>query len=272
MSESQIRQSVTARIVEALQNGLVPWRVPWSDCENTGSPANVVSKMGYAGVSRLLLQLATQKKGFRSKWWGTREQWTSLGGRVPKRGTKIVAEVGDLTAFNADEVEGEAIDQHRSRPGSATVAVDYSTAETVIAATAARICHVPGDNAFYYYPPADYILLPLRWQFETGPGGLPGYFYAVFHELAHWSERRLGWKGSSALVELRAEIVAAFLAIEVGIPCLDRCNDNHARYLPCWVRAMKLDHAVIFEVAAAASTATDFILSFSRKHGEYASA
>ncbi len=189
-----------------------------------------------------------------------------------EEGTKIVAEDGQITVSNADEVQGEAIDQYRSRPSSTTLAVDYSTAETVIAATAAKICHVLGDKAFYYYPPADYILLPLRWQFETGPGGLPGYFYAVFHELAHWSEWRLGWKGNYALAELRAEIVAAFLATEVGIPCLDRCNDNHARYLPCWVRAMKSDHSVIFEVAAAASAGTKFILSFSRKHGEYASA
>ena len=43
---------VTERIINLLENGVVPWRRPWS---STGQPRNLVSKKPYRGVNLFLL-------------------------------------------------------------------------------------------------------------------------------------------------------------------------------------------------------------------------
>jgi antirestriction protein ArdC len=80
----------------------------------------------------------------------------------------------------------------------------------------------------------------------------------------HASESRLGWTGTYALGELRAELGATYLAAEVGIPAPENV-ENHARYLSHWITAMKADSRVIFQIASAASKGADLILSFSRQ-------
>src|SRR5690242_1337304 len=84
-TQSDIRQRVTQQIIEALQKGVAPWRKPWSGLENTGLPTNVISGKPYSGINPLLLQLAAQERGFQAKWWGTYQQWQSLGAQVRKR-------------------------------------------------------------------------------------------------------------------------------------------------------------------------------------------
>src|ERR1700733_14593849 len=85
-TQTEIRQRITNQIIEALKSGkLPPWRQPWASNPNAGFPANVVSKRHYTGVNPMLLQMAAQKHGFKSKWWGTFRQFESLGGRVMHR-------------------------------------------------------------------------------------------------------------------------------------------------------------------------------------------
>ena len=90
------------------------------------------------------------------------------------------------------------------------------------------------------------------------------YYGTAMHELSHWCESRLGWTGSYALGELRAELGAAFLTAAVGIPQADGGLRNVAAYIGSWIEAMQADHRVIFQVSSAAGKACDFILSFSR--------
>jgi len=299
MNQSEIREKVTSEIVEALQQGLTPWRMPWAALINTGFPANVSSKRHYQGINPILLQLAAHKNGFQSQWWGTYRQWQALGGQVKKRpsevapgkwGTKIVfykpikttrlSENGDeqtatfpllreFVVFNADQVEG--VEKYQANAPATTSAINYEPAEKVIAATGADIRHVAGDQAAYHRLPEDFIVVPLQLQFELGAGKMAGYYDTIMHELAHWSEHRLGWTGSYALGELRAELGATYLTAAVEIPQLDASQvANNAKYLDSWIKAMKEDHKVVFRIAAAASKAADFILSFSRDEAEVA--
>jgi antirestriction protein ArdC len=293
-AQAEIRRRVTAEIVAALERGAAPWRKPWAGPGTAGPPANAASGSPYSGVNVLLLQLAAAEQGFRSRWWGTFRQWQALGCSVSQRprdvppgrwGTKVIFfkpvtklrrnEAGEeeeatfpvlreYTVFNAEQVEGAGADPYRAGPQANAPFAGYEPAEEVIRATGADIRHLEGDRAVYHYPPADYIVLPLRSQFEHGPGGLVSYYDTAFHELAHWSERRLGWAGSYALNELRAEMTAAYTSAAVRIPTLTdlRLVQNHASYLAHWVRAMNEDPTVVFRVASAASTATDYLLSF----------
>lgn len=260
-SQQQIRDSITKPIIEALESGgLPPWKKPWRNDPNCGPAANIIGERRYRGINPLLLQIAALRHGFVSKWWATYRQWERLGARVKRRpenvppgqwGTTIVLwkpitkklkgngedEKEDTYfllrtyhVFNLDQVEGEHLDRFRAGRGEGQVSqIDgYLEAKRVVEATGADIRH--GGNDAYYKPSDDYIRLPYQSQM-----GLSDYFETAFHELCHWSEPRLGWKGSYAEGELRAEIGSCFIADEVGIPSSGRL-DNHAAYLASWLR------------------------------------
>ena len=88
-TQTDIRQQVTTRIVDALRAGTPPWRRPWrADRTNVGFAANGATGHTYRGVNALLLSLT----GYESRWWATYSQIQALGGRVRggERGTRIV--------------------------------------------------------------------------------------------------------------------------------------------------------------------------------------
>jgi len=106
--------------------------------------------------------------------------------------------------------------------------------------------------------------VPFRHQFES-----PESFYETsFHELCHWTEKRVGFDRSQAentyaLGELIAEIGSCFLMGELGLPTTSNLT-NHAAYLKSWLKGMNGDSKFIFRAAAQASKAVEFVLSFSR--------
>ena len=102
--------------------------------------------------------------------------------------------------------------------------------------------------------------MPLRSQFPD----MRDFYSTQFHELAHWSEVRLAWDGSYAMGELVAEMTAAYVANDLGVPQSDDLT-NHAKYVQSWLGAMQDDARWIFQAATQASRAADYILSFSRQ-------
>ena len=78
-SQKQIREEITAKIIEALEKGVRPWVRPWSISPNSGRPMNFVSHKLYQGINPLLLELHSMRFGLRSKWWATFRQWADLG-------------------------------------------------------------------------------------------------------------------------------------------------------------------------------------------------
>ena len=291
-SQNKIRERVTTTIIEALeQGGLPPWKRPWRNDVNAGFPTNVVSGKKYRGINPLLLRIASIRHNFQSKHWATFKQWDELGGRVMRRPDDVPAgqwgqmivfwkpvskTVSDekekdtketyfvlktFTVFNIDQVRNDAKNLDHLRvgygEGEAQGMIDnYLDAKRVVEATGADIRH--GGNEAYYRPSYDFIQLPHQSQM-----GLNEYYETAFHELCHWSEPRLNWKGSYAEGELIAEIGSCFLAEEVGIPTTDDLR-NHATYLQSWLTAMREDSKFIFRASSQAAKAADFILSFSR--------
>ena len=85
-SQAEIRRAITSQIVEALQKGgLPPWRQSWCNDPNCGRAANIVSQRAYRGINPLLLQIASIRHGFKTRWWATFRQWDTLGCHVKKR-------------------------------------------------------------------------------------------------------------------------------------------------------------------------------------------
>ena len=287
-TQTNIREQVTNKIVDALRAGTPPWRKPWrNDRTNTGAAANAASGMNYRGVNALLLGLAE----YESRWWATYAQIQTLGGRVRKgeRATQIVywREVERVVAttaagvdvidtfplmktysvFNVAQTDGLEKFQTRSRPG--VTFEDFGPVEAVISATGADIRH-GGDRAFYNTV-RDFIQLPPRESFESRAA----YYGTVTHEMCHWTghqarldrltkNARFGDR-QYAVEELVAEIGGAFLCTEVGVPQSDDLS-NQTAYLASWLAVLERDATAIFTAAGQASRAVDYILSFSR-HG-----
>lgn len=258
--------NVNAKIIAAIERGQTPpWRRPISDRENDGFPTHPRTLVPFRGVNVLLLNTSATEQGFRSRFWGTEAEWAKLDSQVTGHPTILC---GGTPVYNADQTVlslGSVAYRSRKRPTPA--AVDYKPAETVIAACqkhGADIRHVLGMEAAYYFPPNDFIVFPLKEQFVQGPGGLEAYYDSLFHELAHFSEPRLGWEGPSDIRELRAEIAAPFLTAQIGIPVLTDMKKltNHRKHLARWVRAMQADSTLIVNVAADASRAVRHLLSF----------
>lgn len=293
-SQKQIRETLTNQIVCALSNGgLPPWRRPWSSVPAAGPACNVVSRRKYRGVNPLLLAIAAMRHDLMSKYWGTFNQWKTLGGRVKKRpddvrpghwGTRIIFwskvtkteknEYGEdeerdfffmrtYTVFNVDQVEGQHLNHLRA--GHASTDIDTvdtcEEADRVIEATGAEIRY--GGNRAFYCPSVDYIQVPLRRQFTGGE-----WYETIFHELCHWTQapHRLNWHPVEgyALGELMAEIGSCYLADELGIPMADT-SVNHQAYIACWLQGLQNDHRFIFQAASQASNAVDYLLSFARQ-------
>lgn len=198
----EIRKQVTDEILKAMKRGLVPWQKPWLGHRNDGPPTNVFTKLSFCGSNRILLELVGRREGFKSKWWGTQRAWTAVGFQIKphQQGTQVFyGKVQCQMVFNAEQVHGPGVERYLVVDAAEEFHPAFDAADKVIAATKADIRHIHGDEATYFRPPEDYIVVPLKSQFVNGPGGLPGFFATLFHELVHQSEYRLGWHADADL-------------------------------------------------------------------------
>lgn len=290
VSQNEIRQHITDEIVKALETGGVPpWRMGWTVHNNgRGLPANVASKRAYSGVNIWLLRLHAHRHGLRSRWYGSFQQWKALGCSVKPRpagvepgrwgasvvlfkpirkketdkktGEEVEVEFPLLRTFNglfsADQVHGAERWQVTDEPASGGF-VDFERAEEAIRATGADVRH--GYDKAFYVPWGDWIGMPNKGRFVSEVE----YYSTLFHEAAHWSEKRVGWEGERALSELRAEIASAYILTELGVPQSDDLS-NVTSYVDSWLKALRGDVSYIFKASSAASRAADHVLSFSR--------
>ena len=297
-SQTELRQQITNEIIESLQQGIVPWKQPWSADPCCGRPTNAVTKKPYNGINVLLLGMHNRDHMSHGKFFATYKQWQSIGGQVMARpstvpkgkwGAKVVLnkpisktrtnrkgeEIEDkfcvmrqFTVFNIDQVEGDHLDHLRVGFSDNTdPEVSFREADELIANTGAGIMH--GGNKAFYDPAIDKIQMPHKHQFDRA-----AYYETLFHEMAHWAEHpdRLDWNRSKegnsyAMGELIAEMSSCFVCSELGIPMAEGL-ENHAAYLSNWLKSLKNDPSFIFKASTQASKVTDYLLTFSPTHAE----
>lgn len=84
-AKADVYQRVTNAIISAIEAGAGSYRMPWIIRQDDGfSPVSVGSAKPYRGVNTLVLWAQAQSKGYTSAFWGTYQQWQSLGGHVRK--------------------------------------------------------------------------------------------------------------------------------------------------------------------------------------------
>src|SRR5262249_28640417 len=80
-----VYERVTSQIVNAIEQGVSNWRMPWHTAGRYAfSPINVTSKKPYRGINTVCLWAAAQAKGYESGEWATYRQWQERGGQVRK--------------------------------------------------------------------------------------------------------------------------------------------------------------------------------------------
>jgi antirestriction protein ArdC len=282
---------VTARIVEALDAGIVPWHRPWKAGPNSG-PISYSTRKPYQGVNVWTLTATAALRDYESRYWVTFNQARESGGSVRKgeTGTPVVfwkfiekkSESGEkieripflryFTVFNLDQCddvpEPETTTDFEPEPFT-----PIEMAEKIAASMPSRPSVRHGGDRAFYSPALDYVGMPLQVQFES-----PEHYYGtLFHELVHSTghESRIGRKtmvepspfGSPdySREELVAEMGAAFLCGAAGIaPNIE----HHAGYIASWLRALENDRKMIVTAAGAAQKAADYVLGIERKREE----
>jgi antirestriction protein ArdC len=274
---------VTARILNELKAGVVPWRQPWSATPGRNTPCNGATNRRYSGVNVVLLWLAMRTHNWPTARFVTFKQALELGGHVAKgqHGFRIYF-VKDL-AF-AEESEGDAEPNVRSvRMLKQYVVFNVAQCEGLpariteppapklrhrdardplieefIATTGVKI-REDGDRAVYMGA-IDSIAMPPFQSFDSGSA-----FYGVlFHELIHWCghssrlNRELGSRfGKNAYIgeELIAELGAAFLCAEFDIDG----DPTLPGYLMHYIRLLEGDPKAFFTAASKAQAAVDYL-------------
>jgi antirestriction protein ArdC len=162
----------------------------------------------------------------------------------------------DYWVFNADQVEGY------QKPEETKLTHGERIAQAEEFFRSLEMDLQPGGNRAYYSPSTDSVHMPAFDAFKE-----PLFYYSVLsHETTHWTaaphrlDRDLSGRFGSesyAMEELVAELGAAFLCSDLGLPTDPR--KDHSPYIASWLRALKNDKRAIFTAAAKAQEAIDWM-------------
>ncbi|MBF6570963.1 MAG: DUF1738 domain-containing protein [Candidatus Binataceae bacterium] len=278
---------VTDKIINLLENGVVPWRRPWT---STGLPRNLVSKKPYRGVNVFLLSASK----YVSPFWLTMRQANELGGHIRKgeESTAIVFWKIEDAKRNAEDLDTEETDKKTRRrfllrfyrvwnleqcelpqsvldklPKIETHQHDpIEAVERIIAGMPNPPEIVRAGSKAFYSPLTDRITLPPRELFISAEEEAATETHELIHSVGH--EKRLAREGiceaapfGSAVYskeELTAEMGAAFLCAEAGIS--NAVLENQAAYVAGWLKKLRDDRRLLIHAAAQAQHAADYVL------------
>ncbi len=281
-----IYQLITDRIIEKLEQGVIPWKKPWTA---GGAPQNLISKKEYRGINIFLLDCA----GYSFPYFLTYKQAQDRGGNVRKgeKGFPVVfwkmvqkkkspddpgprpGEVSTkedtfpvlryYTVFNVEQCDGiEYPADWERRPLN-----PIPEAERIIQGMPNRPEIKHEQQRACYSPWFDYVNMPDKDSFVSDEA----YYQVLFHELTHSTghESRLKREGITdptffgshaySREELIAEMSATMLCGTCGIE--NSTIDNSAAYIQSWLGRLRNDKKLLVHAAGQAQKAADFILN-----------
>ena len=296
MSQNNVYQMVTDRIVAQLEQGLIPWHKPWTGVGiEDGGAVNYVSRKPYSMLNQMLLgregeyltfkQIKERggsiKKGakagvvvfFTTTTYTKREEVQEDGSTETVNVVKehLMPVLKYYNVFHIDDCEGiESKIKVEEDAGPKISPIE--SAEKVLNGYVEREKelqfrnNIPTDRA-YYSPTLDLISVPMLSQYEIAEE----YYSTTFHEAIHStmpenrcnrkSEQKLAAFGSEdySREELVAEIGSAMLCNNVGIDC-EKAFKNSVAYIQGWLKKLKNDNRMIVWAASRAEKAAKYIL------------
>lgn len=290
---------ITNRIIEKLQEGIIPWERPWIGGE---APSNYISKKPYSFINSMLLchsgyhmsyKQLQEKKGKMvkpeglelKKRDGTPIDWDSLS-EAAKFNT-----LSDIVCFYKEDKKEKGLDPETGEmtyekryilryyrvvwEGYTTLNTKPTTTENKPRIKACEqlkdfyskrenISIIEDGDKAYYAPSEDYINVPPLAYFKN----TESFYATTFHEMTHstGAKKRLNREienkfGSKAYAreELVAEMGSAFLTNHFGIRT-EAIERNNTAYIQSWIKALQNDADLIIKASAKAQKALDFIL------------
>lgn len=273
-----IYEEITNRIIEQLENGIIPWHKPWSGV--TSGAYNRISKKPYSLLNQMLLKHDGE--------YATYKQWSDIGGKIKKgekseivvfwkilnveenkdgkTETKLIPLLKYINVFHISQVDGVEsktvkLIEHNPIEEAEQIKNDYVNRENIV------IKELITDKAFYS-PSRDFIQVPCKEQYKD----IMEFYSTLFHEMIHSTGHRdrLGRLDCSikfasfgtedySKEELIAEIGSAFLMNHIGIETSKTFN-NSAAYIQSWLRVLKDDNRFIVSASSKAEKAMKYIL------------
>lgn len=297
-SKFDLYQTVTDRIITALESGTAPWLKPWknADC-HLALPRNAVSNRIYNGINILLLWLAAEEHGYRQSKWLTVKAANELGGYVrkgekatlvvnynpverekcDKEGNVILDKDGNPEMerfaylkrhylFNIEQCDNlpshlyESIEENPE----ANENLVFGEIRQIIEGINLHVTSKPSDRACYY-PKKDIVIMPEMKQFNSEAD----YYSTLLHEITHATghKDRLNREGIVSGKAKFGNKIYAFeeLVAEMGGAFLcaylgfDTVPQN-ASYIASWIEVLRDDKKAIFCATGKAREACDYML------------
>ena len=280
MKNNEIYNKVAQRIIEELENGIIPWQQPWFG--TVSGPFSRSTGKPYSFINQILLGKPGEYLTF--------NQIKEAGGKLKKGSkAKMVVFFKPLVIKEQDE-EGNEIkktipllryynvfhidDTEGVKP---TISPDSITKEPIAEAERIINNYITSEDApkftaklsdkAFYSPITDEVVVPELSQYQN----VEEYYSTTFHELVHstMKESRCNRKNNNTAVafgsdeygkeELIAELGSASLVNICGIETTKSFR-NSAAYIGGWLEAIKQDNSIITLAAIKAGQAVDFIL------------
>ncbi len=273
-----IYEMVTERIINELENGVIPWRKPWTG--GRGGAYNRISRKPYSLINQMILNHTGE--------YATFKQWASVGGKVKKGaksefivfwkicqveetkedGSKEIKNIPMLRYYNVfhiSQVEGVEPLEEPFAEVEPVAEADRIISEYVSREQLEFIEEIT-DEA-YYSPSRDLVHVPSKEQYQN----INEYYSTTFHELVHSTghAKRLNrlTTGVNAAFggteyskeELTAEIGSANLLNLLGIETIHSFQ-NSAAYIKSWLQVLRNDTKFIISAASKAEKAVVYIL------------
>ena len=287
--KASIYETITNQIVAAIEEGAGLYKMPWHRARaDITNPVNVTSGRSYRGLNVITLWMIAEAKQYGSGTWATYQQWQEKGAQV-RKGEKSASVFfcRNLSEWQdgGEQPRGADADEDGSRARFVARAYNVFNAEQVdgfeppavpelseeerIARAEAFFAAIPAKisdgNKACYIPSQDRVEMVPFGRFREAKG----YYSVLAHELSHWSgakhrlDRDLSGRFGSesyAIEELVAELGAAFIAGQLGLPSEPRTD--HAPYIASWLKVLKSDSRAIFTAASKAQAAADYLAGF----------
>lgn len=278
---------VTDRVIEQMQQGIIPWHRPWTGAAD--GAMNYVTRRPYSLLNQLLLG--------RDGEWLTWKQIQDCGGKLKKGakagmvvyygkfvakeekadGTVEEKEIPVLKYYNVfhlsdctgieSKIENDVHTTTRPIDAAEDIIIGYLTSED-----APRFHNDQPSNRAYYAPSTDTVVVPMISQYDIAEE----YYSTTFHELTHSTmkesrcnrraenERAAFGSANYSREELVAELGAAMLCTVSGLDN-DKAFKNSVAYLQGWLKALKNDNKMMVWAASRAEKAARYIMGEKQK-------
>lgn len=278
--KKSVYEIITERIIEQLENGVIPWQKPWT---GTHSGAyNRISNKPYSLLNQMILKHGGE--------YATFKQWSDLGGKIRKgeksevvtfwkiqpyeeeneNGEKVIKQIPLLRYYNVfhiSQVDGvepkEQLKISNLEPieEAEKIKTDYMNREHL------KIFEKVTNDAFYL-PIQDYIQVPCKEQYQD----IEEFYSTLFHEMIHSTghKSRLNRSDMQEIVrygsekyskeELTAELGSAMIINILGIET-EKSFKNSSGYIQDWLQVLKNDNKFIVSASSRAEKAVKYILN-----------